>query len=514
MTDVVLVNPRSCSRRSVRLPLSLLHLAAALEGRFSYEIVDGNLDPDATGRVLAALGKGACRAVGVSVMPGPQVAPAVRLSAAVRAAFPQVPILWGGYFPTLYPEAAINAPYVDYLVRGQGEDTLLELLERLPEAGPPAGPAESAAEPGAVRGVAGVTWKREGAVQHNPDRRFRTPDSLPPLPYHRIGDPTPYLRPSFMGRRTGVHQAAIGCRFHCEFCGVVSMFNGVTRLQGGARLRDALVTQRDRFGVTAMQFYDNNFFDTEEATRPLLEVLADLRMPWWCYARADALAKAPPATWELIRRSRLRMAYIGAEAASDSVLAGMRKGSRVEHTVAAARLCRENGVVPELSFILGGPTDPLGEIEKTFAFIKKLKAVHPECEVILYFYSPTPQRDRGPGSTRVEGPLLPKLETYGPSGPALPTTPEEWTEKRWVDYVCHRDAPWLTPRIRRRVRDFATVLGCRYPTVQDPRLPPWGRSLLRGLARWRYGTGCYRYPWELRAARELLALRKPQRESI
>ena len=72
--------------------------------------------------------------VGVTVMPGPQVAPAIEISAAIRAAFPSVPIVWGGYFPTLYPDSAINAPYVDYLVRGQGEATLLDLLARLPDA--------------------------------------------------------------------------------------------------------------------------------------------------------------------------------------------------------------------------------------------------------------------------------------------------------------------------------------------------------------------------------------------
>ena len=70
-------------------------------------------------------------------MPGPQVAPAIEISAAIRAAFPSVPIVWGGYFPTLYPDSAINAPYVDYLVRGQGEATLLDLLARLPDAGAP-----------------------------------------------------------------------------------------------------------------------------------------------------------------------------------------------------------------------------------------------------------------------------------------------------------------------------------------------------------------------------------------
>jgi radical SAM superfamily enzyme YgiQ (UPF0313 family) len=491
-----------CSPQAIRLPLSLLSLGAVLEGRAEYRIIDGNLDPDARGTLLRALAEGPCDLVGISVMPGPQVAPAIGIASSVRAAFPEVPIAWGGYFPTLYPEAAVNAPYVDYVVRGQGEATLLDLLARLPEASHDAS---------ILRGVAGLTWKLEGEVVHNPDRPFQSPEDLPPLPYERVGDVVPYLRPSFMGRRTAVHQAAIGCRYRCTFCGVVSMFNGLTRLDAPERVVQALKTLRDRWGADAAQFYDNNFFDREETSVPILEVLAKLAMPWWCYARADTLAGFSAATWELIRRSRLRMAYIGAETASDEALRAMRKGSRVADTFEAARLCRSHGVIPEFSFILGGPEDPEGEMERTFLFIRRLKDLHPECEVILYFYSPTPQRD--PAAARSDA-RLPRLDSYGPDGPPLPTTPEEWTQPQWVSWVCHRDAPWLTPRMRRRVKDFATVLGCRFPTVQDWRTPAWGKAVLRGLARRRYDSARWENPWELRLARRLIPLREPARESL
>jgi radical SAM superfamily enzyme YgiQ (UPF0313 family) len=238
-------------------------------------------------------------------------------------------------------------------------------------------------------------------------------------------------------------------------------------------------------------------------------------MPWWCYARADTLAGFATSTWEKLRRSRLRMAYIGAEAASDESLKRMHKGACVNDTLEVARRCRAYGVIPELSFVLGAPEDPEGEIEKTFAFIRRLKAINPEAEIVLYFYSPTPQRvpqHQEPSGAR--GPRLPVLRTYGPSGPTLPTTPEEWTEPRWVDYVCHRDAPWLTPRLRQRVRDFGRVLGCRFPTVQDHRTPAWGKAALRNLARWRYARQRYDRPWELALARRLIPLREPRDEGL
>ena len=133
-------------------------------------------------------------------------------------------------------------------------------------------------------------------------------------------------------------------------------------------------------------------------------------------------------------------------------------------------------MIPEFSFVLGGPSDPEGEIEKTLNFIKRLKSIHPRCEVILYFYGPTPRREPQTARTRSTGLRLPLMSRYGPSGPNLPTTPEEWTQPQWVNYVCHQDAPWLSPKVRQRVRDFATVLGCRFPTVQDYGAPAWSKA--------------------------------------
>jgi hypothetical protein len=208
------------------------------------------------------------------------------------------------------------------------------------------------------------------------------------------------------------------------------------------------------------------------------------------------------------------MAYIGAEAASDAVLNSMRKGTRVDHTLEVAALCRQYGIIPEFSFVLGGPEDPEGEIEKTLSFIRRLKQLHPACEIILYFYSPTPQVDRAALRSQPGVAHLPVLKSYGPTGPALPKTPEEWTEARWVSWVCHQDAPWLTPRMRQRVLDFARVLACRFPTVQDHRTPAWGKTLLQSLARWRYATGTYGRPLELALGQRLLHVHDPRSESL
>ena len=142
-----------CTPRHVRLPLSLLALAAEIEGRYPYRIFDGNAG-DFTADLQRALCDAPTAVAAVTVMPGPQVAPAIEVSRAIRELRPDVPIVWGGYFPTLYPDAALNAPYVDAVVRGPGEETLVDLLSRWPD----------------VSDISGLSWRRDGSTVHNPER--------------------------------------------------------------------------------------------------------------------------------------------------------------------------------------------------------------------------------------------------------------------------------------------------------------------------------------------------------
>jgi radical SAM superfamily enzyme YgiQ (UPF0313 family) len=313
-----------------------------------------------------------------------------------------------------------------------------------------------------------------------------------------------------MGRRTAAHQAALGCRFRCTFCGVAAMFSGATALPPADRLDAELDFLKRHIGADSIQFYDHNFFDREVDMTPLLEVLARHELPWWCYARPDALLNLSPDSWRLVRKSRLRMAYIGAETPNDALLKSIRKGTRSEQTMAAADVCRRNGVIPELSFMVAPPEDPEGETARTFDFIRQVKRVNPDAEIIVYIYTPLPAGSV-PNAERLH--LAPLLDVHG-EPVVFPQTPEEWTEPRWVDYACHADAPWLSSRLRRRIRDFVTVLRCRFPTAQDQRSPRWAKAALRGLASWRYSLERYDRPWELEASQRLIGLFDPRATGI
>jgi radical SAM superfamily enzyme YgiQ (UPF0313 family) len=494
---VLLINPTITSKRSAHFPLAVLNLAAALRGRYQSSIIDGNVDRDFIATTLHALASGRVDAVGVSVMGGPQLCTAMAVSKAIRAKFPAVAIIWGGQFPTICAEAVLKAPYVDYAVRGQGEATLTALLDALFDT------AEQRYE-----AIDGLSWCTRDAVIHNKSRAFSAAGLGRELPLELLGDPRPYLTRTFLGRYTTGYQAALGCRFRCTFCGVASMFRGKTALPAPQRLESDLRFMTGKLGVDAIQFFDHNFFDREEDTAPLLEVLARFQLPWWCFARSDALLRLSDESWAMVRKSRLRMAYIGAESPSDWLLHDVRKGTSTDQTLAVVEKCRSNDVIPELSFMLAPPKDPEGETERTFEFIRQIKRLHPQTEIMLYIYAPLPT---GPGSKiqQVER-ALSELRTGEGSPLVFPNTVEGWAEQAWISYWCHTDVPWLSSRLRRRIRDFTTVLGCRFPTITDVRSPPWGKFALRTLAGWRYRYRRYETPWELNFSRRVIRLWDPR----
>jgi len=496
---ILLINPTITKRRSARFPLAVLNLSASLAGEYTSSIIDGNVDRDFVATTLRTLGSRRIDAVGISVMGGPQLKTAIAVSRAIRARFPATPIIWGGHFPTICAEPTLNVPYVDYAIRGQGEETLSQLLDAL-----------FSGDTDTFAAIDGLSWRSGDQIVHNKNRAFSSASlSLArSLPYERLGNPRQYVARTYLGRRTTGYQAALGCRFRCTFCGVAAMFRGKTALPAAERLERDLQFLTTRLGVDAVQFYDHNFFDREVEMVPLLEVLAKFELPWWCFARSDALLNLSDHSWSLVRKSRLRMAYIGAESPSDWLLHDVRKGTRIDQTLEAVEKCRSNGVIPELSFMLAPPEDPEGETEKTFEFIRHIKRIHSKTEIMLYIYAPLPP---APGSRnpQVERAVSNLRDSTG-APLVFPTTADEWADRQWLTYWCHTDVPWLTPRLRNRIRDFTTVLGCRFPTVTDIRSPLWGKSALRTLASWRYRYQRYGRPWELDFSKRFIRLWDPR----
>src|SRR6516162_7293457 len=179
------------------------------------------------------------------------------------------------------------------------------------------------------------------------------------------------------------------------------------------------------YGVDAVQFYDNNFFLREDHARELADRLAPLKLRWWCEGRTDIMMKYSDATFEAIRRAGCSMIFFGAESGSNEVLKEMNKDLRAEDTLALASRIRKFNIIPEFSIIFGNPKDPEGDTKDCIQFIRKLKHLNPDCEIVVEHYTPVPQR------AKMYGDVEDKF--------TFPTTPDEWASERWQRFATQKD---------------------------------------------------------------------------
>lgn len=484
---VVLYNPVSNGSRKKILPMSLLAVGAALEGKYAYSIVDGNAETDVLAALRREIQNGA-NVLGITVMPGPQLKRAVPHSRVLKQEFPELNIVWGGYFPTQHAQVILKDAAIDFVVRGHGENVFLNLLDAL-------------AQETDVAHIEGLAYRdANGHVQQNKLAPLPHPEQLPAWNFARVDVPQ-YIRPTFLGSRTLPFHSSYGCPFFCNFCAVVNMVNGRWLPLSAAHVAEIARRYVREWGVNAVEFYDNNFFTHEARTAEFAERVLDLNLHWWGEARVDTLLKYSERTWQLMRDSGLKMVFMGAESGSLETLKRMDKGGTMspDKTLEIAHKMQQYDIVPEFSFVLGNPPDPVSDVQNTIEFIRRVKAVNPRSEIIMYNYTPVP----------LAGDLYDSAQA---EGFRFPETLDEWVSDEWMNFSQRYSnvMPWLKPELKQRVRDFERVLNAYYPTSTDHRLNPTLRTLLRGASAWRYHTRMYHFPIELRALQKVVHYQRPE----
>jgi anaerobic magnesium-protoporphyrin IX monomethyl ester cyclase len=490
MTSIILFNPQSSANSKPILPMSLLAIGAVLEGKHEYTIVDGNLEKDPAALLGAAIeSAGEQPVLGVTVMPGPQLEQAVPLCRDLKKSYPHLLIVWGGYFPTQHWQSCLSSSFVDVVIRGHGELAFLEFVDQSMT-----GKTDLASIPGlAYRDSNGQPVTNSLAAIPHPER-------LPQWNFERIPVQR-YLRNTFLGSHTLGYHSSYGCPFFCNFCAVVNMVNGRWLPQSAKTVADNMDAYHNEWGVNAVEFNDNNFFTSQSRVEEFSDRIMNLDMAWWGEGRVDTLQMYSEKTWRKMRDSGLRMVFMGAESGSNETLKRMRKGGKmsVEKTLEMAKLMRSWNIVPEFSFVLGNPPDPEEDIRQTIAFIRKIKRVNPDTEIIMYLYTPVP----------LAGDLYDGAKA---EGFAFPETLEAWVSADWLDFSQRRSAnvPWIKRTARDQILDFERVVNAYYPSRTNSGLTRERRFILRAISSWRYHLQFYHNPLELQVAQKLMAYQRPE----
>jgi anaerobic magnesium-protoporphyrin IX monomethyl ester cyclase len=196
---VVLYNPEAVF---FTMPLALLAIGSELDPDV-YEVVtiDGRLDPDAQSTLLSHLDGALC--LGVTVLTGAPISDALRISRAAKRARPDLPVVWGGWHPSMFARECLADPSVDVTVRGQGEETFAEIVRRL-------------AEGRSLEGCAGCTVRlADGTIHENPPRPLAPVDKFRAHDYGLIPVERYF---ELKGKRQLDYISSQGCNFRCAFC--------------------------------------------------------------------------------------------------------------------------------------------------------------------------------------------------------------------------------------------------------------------------------------------------------
>ncbi|TCZ70610.1 B12-binding domain-containing radical SAM protein [Flaviaesturariibacter aridisoli] len=496
---VLLFNPRS-ARSKPRIPNSILSIAASIEGRYEYVIVDGNCEADPAARIFDYLERGGFGFFACTVMPGPQLQQAIPITRDIRAHYPGIHTVWGGYFPSNQPQAVLGSGYVDFVVSGPGDKCFPALLDALTNGS-------------SWEQVPNLIYGKEGGIVRTRKDELYDQDALPDLPYEKLDGYYPlgrYLGKTCLGSKTIAYHSSIGCPFKCAFCAVVPIYNARWSGKSAERIYADIKLLRGRWGGNAIEFHDNNFFVSEKRTAAFARLIAPEGISWWGEGRIDTIHRYSDETLALMRDSGCKMIFFGAETGNDEVLKRMDKGGTqtgAQIKEFAARMARFD-IIPEYSFVLGtpGPTPEavMKQIDEDIAFIRAIKEINPRTEIVIYVYSPV----------AVEGTQL--YREAQAQGFRFPEKLEDWIAPAWASFDLRKNplTPWLTPEMIDRIKDFETVLNGYYPTVSDVRMSPLKRRVMRSVAALRYRSGLYKMPYELKVLQRLWKYRRPEIEGF
>ncbi|MFB9843050.1 B12-binding domain-containing radical SAM protein [Mucilaginibacter ginsenosidivorans] len=496
MNKILLFNPKSAVAKH-RIPNSILSIAASVEGKYQWAIVDGNCEADPLAKLESYLETGEYKYIGFTIMPGPQLKQGIPFAKAIKERFPGTVMIWGGYFPSTQPKAVLESGYVDFVINGPGDHAFPSLIDAL-EKGTP------------YEFIKNVTYYANGDIIKNPKEDLFEQDPLPPLPYDKLNDfygiDKWYLGRTYLGERTMAYHSSIGCPFTCSFCAVVPIYEARWKAKSAKNVYNDVKYIHDKWGADAIEFHDNNFFVSEKRTVEFSKLIKPEKMSWWGMARIDTMDKFSDASLAAVREGGCKIIFFGAESGNNLILEQLDKGGTQtgDQIIRFAERLKKFDIIPEYSFVLGTPAPTAKQVEAQIDFeidfIKRVKAVNPRTEIVLYTYSPVP----------TEGSAL--FKQVQEQGFKYPRVLEDWISPAWENFDMRKNplTPWLTPEMIDKIRNFETVLNGVYPTVTDIRLNDLKRRAIKLVAGVRYKVNMYKYPYEIKLLQRVWKYRQPE----
>ena len=361
-------------------PLALLSVSAMLKDDFDVHIVDERFDKDWERQVRDILREREVLMVGATACTGFEISGALDFSRLVRETSPDVPIVWGGWHASTVPEDTVRSPYVDVVVRGQGEWTARELADRL----------DSGSRD--FTGIDGLTYQtKDGGIVSNPDRKLHKANDLPEIDFSMV-DGNRYLK--FLDGTPArlFYLSSLGCPFSCSFCTIASVYRQHWSSKDPDRVVREIRYFVDNFGIDTVEFDGTIFFANSKWAKSVLESLIDsgMKLRYVTATRADIILKWNDEMKDVIKRSGFKAIGVGAESGSQHVLDLIDKRITPKEIVDSLYVLKELDIDAAYTFMFGIPGETVSDSLETLDVMAQLKEIMPQCRIAGFFYHPFP----------------------------------------------------------------------------------------------------------------------------
>ena len=449
---IVLYNPKAVFWT---MPLPLLAIGSALgPDRYEVVIVDGRLDPPE--RLWEALEGALC--LGVTVLTGAPLHDALSVTREAVARHPELPIIWGGWHPSLFPKMCAAEPGVTAAVIGQGEATFAEIVARL-----------EADE--SLSGILGCAVKEQaGEVIVNPPRPMVDINTFPRHDYHLIPVERYFER---KGQRQLDYISSQGCRFRCNFCADPAVYNRGWYGYEPERMAAEIADLWNQYRFTDLSLQDETYFTRQPRVAEIAErfLSSEASFTWTGTLRADQGRRIDDVTFALCKESGLRRVMIGLEAGSQETIDAIQKDIKVEDMWITAEKLIRHKIGAIINVIVGFPGESPESVNASIQMAQQLRAMSSDFELAVFYFKPYPGN-----------PIAERLRAQGYH---FPETLTEWAA---FDYIGDSNE-WLSPRQKDEIEHFKFYQRFAYSGHRSPLRWP-----LKILSRWRVENRFYALP--------------------
>ena len=274
-------------------------------------------------------------------------------------------------------------PALDFVLRGEPEMTLRELLDALEGKSPsdprvakmlaetkmPEAVAQAITNPSPLARVAGLAWRHGGEIVINPDRPFIPNLDDLPIPLHHLLPLDKQRMPMIKGPFTFIVTSR-GCTAGCKFCIKHVSYQNSVRLRSPEKILEEL-QRLDGLGVHNIHMYADLFTINREQVVGLCDLIlaSGLKVRWTCNSRVDYVDRE---MLRLMARAGCWLISWGIESANETILKRIHKGYRKEQAFRALRWAKEAGIKNWGYFIIGLPGETEETIRETIAYSKQL----------------------------------------------------------------------------------------------------------------------------------------------